>query len=93
MQPLYVADVVGELGAELFDGEGGIRAELLHCTFHASPRAVPDFPFPLPWPDEEDHSVLLVLIGQYQHALRLAEPREVIEVTVLSVGMLDIVVA
>ena len=93
VQPLHVANVVGELASELLDGERSIGAEILHCAFHASPRPVPDLPFGLPRPHEEDHFVLLMLIGQYQQALRLAEPREVIEVAILSVGMLDVVVA
>ena len=93
VKSIDVAEVVRELLCELFDGIRSVRTEVCNRAFQPGARTVPDLPLAFLWANEEDHLVLLVLIGEQQQALGLVEPRQVEEVAVLPVRVPDVVVA
>ena len=93
VKALHVSEVVGEAFFELLDGEGRVGSERFDCTFDTRTGTVPNLALALLRPNEEDGFVLVVLVRQQQHALRLVEAGEVVEIAVLPVGVLDVVVA
>jgi hypothetical protein len=70
---------------------GRVRVEIGDGDLHASPRAVPHFPFRIAGPHEH-HTASLAKAAEQQRCAGLLEPGQVVQVGVLPVLVLDVVV-
>ena len=68
MSLIEIFTLTNTLPEELIDLRG---PECLHCAFYASPGSVPHLTLSLLRTNEEDRAMVLVLIGQHEHALGL----------------------
>jgi hypothetical protein len=93
VQALHVAQVVRQALGELGDRERCIGAEALDGALDAGARTVPGLALRIAWPNEHDAALFRLRLAQEQHAVRLVEARQVVEVAVLPEVVLDVVVA
>ena len=93
VEPRGAGEVLLELLGEVPDRERGVSAEPLDRAFDTGARPVPCLAFRVALAHEEDRAVFVVGSREDQHRVGLLEAGEIPEVRVLTVGVLDVVVA
>ena len=92
VQRLRAHEIVGEPARVLFDRIGGIDAERAGGGLDAEPPPGPGFLFAVSLAQEQ-HDALRMMRRQHEHRVGFVEPRQVIEVGVLTELVLAIVAA
>jgi hypothetical protein len=93
VQPVAAHHVLGQLGREVGDREGRVRPENGLRAIDPSAITIPLLALGIARPDEQDEAMVGVGRGEHHHGLRLDEARQVVDVGVLAIVVLDVVVA